>query len=583
MATLKELKDKILLAVYRRYKDGTFSPTNALTFCRQNNIIFNSNQELVFAFKGLKENGYLNITFVIGPNIGFIQGITPDGVDYIEEDLLSENEHTTDALKNTDRLTKSGVTIDDVTEDDPASTADVSPKVVTNFSDDGIQTRYKATANYKNIVDRETAACFGVDTLADCFIKQMDKIASHENENFCMLGIFGLWGRGKTYFFNKIKKKLSDRNDNIKYKIVEFNAWKYQDTPAIWAYLYEKLYAQTNKWQKIRLWLNRLQSSLPSSGNIAIFLLVVLAAWLVYFLMYKYLIKAPNIQEILQEIQFPIIWVSLVFGTIYNFIKNPVPTYKYIIKHSQRKSYKSYLGIQNDLEKDLEILVTTMINKPQEEQLLLYVDDIDRCSTDKMQEVINSLRIILENPEIQKRLIVICSIDPDKLKRGYCLQKSGRNNDQNLIAEAREHIDKLFIFSIGLAPIKNHQYGEYLQQLTGLQHDPTVYTIKLNLKKNDVENNNAPHSNTKINELTDKEIYLHITSFLYKQQHKTLTPRKLRIIYYRLLFANNLIANGNGEFPASIMDEILNKSIDYKHNTDNNAIYADIINTVVPY
>lgn len=582
MATLKELKDKILLAVYHRYKNGTFSPTNALTFCRQNNITFNSIQELSLAFKGLKENGYLNITFVTGPNIGLIRGITHDGVNYIEGDLLPEREHTADALRNTDRSTKSEAPSDEVSEGDSASTVD-TPKIITNSSNDNIRPLYKATANYKNIADLETEACFGVNALADCFIKQMDKIASHGNENFCMLGIFGPWGRGKTYFFKKIKEKLSGRNDNIKYKIVEFNAWKYQDTPAIWAYLYEKLYAQTNWWQKVRLWWNRLLSSLPSLGNIAIFLLVVLTAWILYFFMYKCLIKAPNIQKILQEIQIPIIWVSLVLGAIYNFIKNPVPTYKYIIKHSQRKNYKSYLGIQNDLENDLQVLLTKMITKPQEEQLLLYVDDIDRCSTDKMLEVINSLRIILENPEIQKRLIVICSIDPDKLISGYCLQKAGRTNDQNLIEEAREHIDKLFIFGIGLAPIKNHQYGEYLQKLTGLQHDPTVYTIKLNLKKNDVKNNNDSHPNTKINELTDEEIYLHITSFLDKQQYKTLTPRKLRILYYRLLFANNLIANGNGEVPASIMDEILMKSIDCKHNTDNSAIYADIINTVVPY
>lgn len=582
MATLKELKDKILLAVYHHYKNGTFSPTNALTFCRQNNIIFNSNQELTFALKGLKENGYLNIIFVAGPNIGHIQGITHDGVDYIEEDLLPEREHTADALRNTDRSTKSETPSNEVSEGDSASTVD-TPKIITNFSNDDIQTLYKATANYKNIADLETEACFRVNALADCFIKQMDKIASHGNENFCMLGIFGPWGRGKTYFFKKIKEKLSGRNDNIKYKIVEFNAWKYQDTPAIWAYLYEKLYVQTDWWQKVRLWWNRLLSSLPSLGNIAIFLLVVLTAWILYFFMYKCLIKAPNIQKILQEIQIPIIWVSLVLGAIYNFIKNPVPTYKYIIKHSQRKNYKSYLGIQNDLENDLQVLLTKMITKPQEEQLLLYVDDIDRCSTDKMLEVINSLRIILENPEIQKRLIVICSIDSDKLISGYCLQKAGRTNDQNLIEEAREHIDKLFIFGIGLAPIKNHQYGEYLQKLTGLQHDPTVYTIKLNLKKNDVKNNNDSHPNIKINELTDEEIYLHITSFLDKQQDKVLTPRKLRIMYYRLLFANNLIANGNGEVAASIMDEILMKSIDCKHNTDNSAIYADIINTVVPY
>ncbi|MFZ6727927.1 P-loop NTPase fold protein [Alistipes dispar] len=577
MATLKEQKEQILIAIYNLYKSGGSVSIMAKALCEANNIVYNSRSELETALRSLVNSNYIKVAFVTGSNVGLISDITPEGVEYVEDYLLSEDGHIVDALKNADRLTKSGAT------DDSASTVDVTPKIITNFSDDDIQTLYKATANYKNIADLETEACFGVNALVDCFIKQMDKIASHGNENFCMLGIFGPWGRGKTYFFKKIKEKLSGRNDNSKYKIVEFNAWKYQDTPAIWAYLYEKLYAQTDWWQKVRLWWNRLLSSLPSLGNIAIFLLVVLTAWILYFFMYKCLIKAPNIQKILQEIQIPIIWISLVLGTIYNFIKNPVPTYKYIIKHSQRKNYKSYLGIQNDLENDLEVLLTKMITKPQEEQLLLYVDDIDRCSTDKMLEVINSLRIILENPEIQKRLIVICSIDPDKLISGYCLQKAGRTNDQNLIEEAREHIDKLFIFGIGLAPIKNHQYGEYLQKLTGLQHDPTVYTIKLNLKKNDVKNNNDSHPNTKINELTDEEIYLHITSFLDKQQDKTLTPRKLRIMYYRLLFANNLIANGNGEVPASIMDEILMKSIDCKHNTDNSAIYADIINTVVPY
>lgn len=562
MATSNELKDQIITAIYKLYKCGKSVSIMAKALCEKNNIAYNSTIQLVIALRSLVSSNYIKVKFNNSSNVGLITDITPEGVEYVEEYLgLPTNEPSTG-------------------EPTPSDDGESTPHL-----NDDVQTLYKAAENYKDIDDLKTEACFGVDALADCFIKQMDKIASHENENFCMLGIFGPWGRGKTYFFNKIKKKLSDRNDNIKYKIVEFNAWKYQDTPAIWAYLYEKLYAQTNKRKKIRLWLNRLQSSLPSSGNIAIFLLVVLAAWLVYFLMYKYLVKAPNIQEILQEIQFPIIWVSLVFGTIYNFIKNPVPTYKYIIKHSQRKSYKSYLGIQNDLEKDLEILVTTMINKTQEEQLLLYVDDIDRCSTDKMQEVINSLRIILENPEIQKRLIVICSIDPDKLKRGYCLQKSGRNNDQNLIAEAREHIDKLFIFGVGLAPLDISQYQEYLQTIAG---------IKNTASKND--DNTSPYSEEKQNEsfsvtygtgeisiLTEAKICHYMNSFIQRYKKLEFTPRKLRIMYYRLLFANNLIAKGNGRMPVSVMDKILTKSIYPDTKIDNTTAYADIVNTVVPY
>lgn len=586
MAKLKELKDQILLAVYHHFKDGTFSAVHAQVFCNQNDIVFDSTQELALAVKGLHEHGYLNITFFIGSSIGWIQGITPAGVGYVEEHLLSDDERLADALKDTDKQIKSGAVIDDGTEVNSSSTTDISQSDADTPSDEEAQRLYKTITNFRNIVDLNTSPCFGVNALADCFIKQMDKIASHDNENFRMLGIFAPWGRGKTYFFNKIKEKLSSRGDNIKYKIVEFNAWKYQDTPAIWAYLYEGLYEQTCWYQKVRLWWNRLQSSLPSFGNIAIFLLVVLAAWLLYYFMYKCLVKEPNIRAILQEIQFPIIWVSLAFGVIYNFIKNPVPTYKYIIKHSRRKSYRSYLGIQNDLEKDLEVLLTKMITKPQEEQLLLYVDDIDRCSTDKMLEVINSLRIILENTEIQKRLIVICSIDPEKLINGYCIQKAkGINKTDFIIEEAREHIDKLFIFGIGLAPLDISQCQEYLQTIAEVQ-------------KTQSESNRAtpPYSEGKQNksfvvtngtedvpELTETEICDFMNSFILNHENIEFTPRKLRIMYYRLLFANNLIAIGGGNMPASIMDEILTKSIYPNTKIDNTIAYADIVNTVVPY
>lgn len=54
-------------------------------------------------------------------------------------------------------------------------------------------------------------------------------------------------------------------------------------------------------------------------------------------------------------------------------------------------------------------------------------------------------------------------------------------------------------------------------------------------------------------------------------------------MYYRLLFANNLIAKGNGRMPVSVMDKILTKSIYPDTKIDNTTAYADIVNTVVPY
>ncbi len=56
-----------------------------------------------------------------------------------------------------------------------------------------------------------------------------------------ILGIFGKWGRGKTYLFKEIKKYIkTDMNvDNIYF--CDFQPWKYQETESAWAYLYERI------------------------------------------------------------------------------------------------------------------------------------------------------------------------------------------------------------------------------------------------------------------------------------------------------------------------------------------------------
>ena len=586
MATLKERQDQILKAIYNIYKRKESFPITAKALCKNNNIAYDSTIHLLLALRGLVTSNYINVLFVTGSNVGHITGITPAGVGYVEEHLLSDDERLADALKDTDRQINSGAVIDDGTEGNSSSTTDASQSDADTLSDEETQRLYKTITNFRNIVDLNTSPCFGVNALADCFIKQMDKIASHDNENFCMLGIFAPWGRGKTYFFNKVKEKLSSRGDNIKYQIVEFNAWKYQDTPAIWAYLYENRYDKMGRCKKSLLFIIQLiQHLLSLLVNILIFLFVISLVWILIVVICKFFLEDIDINYIFQKIKLPAILGAVLIGTIYNFIKNPIPTYKYIIKYSKRKSYKSYLGIQNDLEKDLEVLLKTMIWCTKKKQLLLYVDDIDRCSTDKMLEVINSLRIILENRKIQKRLIVICSIDPKKLINGYCIQKAKGINKTDFIEEAREHIDKLFIFGIGLAPLDISQCQEYLQTIAEVQ-------------KTQSESNRAtpPYSERKQNksfvvtngtedvpELTETEICDFMNSFILNHENVEFTPRKLRIMYYRLLFANNLIAIGGGNMPASIMNEILTKSIYPNTKIDNTIAYADIVNTVVPY
>ena len=78
------------------------------------------------------------------------------------------------------------------------------------------------------------------------------------------------------------------------------------------------------------------------------------------------------------------------------------------------------MGVQAEIEKELASLLKSWIykNKTQYKKVILYVDDIDRCSETKMIAILDSLRTVLENEDIRKRLIVICSVEVEKLKLG---------------------------------------------------------------------------------------------------------------------------------------------------------------------
>ena len=126
---------------------------------------------------------------------------------------------------------------------------------------------------------------------------------------------------------------------------------------------------------------------------IAIYVIV----WVGYWYISEHLDISERIKLIMQDLRMPLAWLTALSGVFYSIIKNPISIHETIEKHFKRKSYRGMLGIQNDLEQDLELLIKSVANKPEGEQIILFVDDIDRCETTKILNVVNSLRLILEN------------------------------------------------------------------------------------------------------------------------------------------------------------------------------------------
>lgn len=581
--TIKELKRNILLSLYHRYKDDKSTNIGLKDLCAQENLIFDSPKQVADAAKGLKEEGYIKLTMYIGGD-GMITGLTPSGIEYVEESLLTKEDLVSDGLADTAKMVQSGVKIDvDLPDTERDEGNNQSPK-----SSKKSVTLFKTRENFKDIVDANVTPCFGIKAVTDCFSKQLDKIATSKTESTRMLGIFGPWGRGKTYFFKQLKADLEDKQRHtLKYKIVEFNAWKYQDTPALWAYLYETIYKSASYKGKI---LNYLSQTILTK-DVAIYVLILVIGWLIGWFVSEH--SNNVIREFLLSIKIPAFAIYLFSGIAYMLIEKPASVRHIVKRYTSRKSYKNYLGIQNELEENLQKLLQSMVLCPSKSRVILYIDDIDRCSSRKMNSLIESLRTVLENPIIQERLILICSVDEKKLLQSYVqeLTANGFNKDEALRL-SREQLDKIFLFGIKLASLDSVQLQDFLKTLIEDSNSGNEITKTRNKQKEELPFSTsrqkgvfvATNASDDIPELNDERIEILFHEFL--DNHKDLraiTPRKIRIMYYQVLFALSLSSKGNGAFTDQLVEVMLNKSMGLEYNEDIDSAMSDIIEMSVPY
>ena len=96
----KELKQTILKSLYARYKDKGHVSIGIKELATNDNIIFDSLSQLTDAVKSLKEQGFLNAFFYIGGD-GHISQLSPAGIDFVEENLLTTEDQVLDGLKDT--------------------------------------------------------------------------------------------------------------------------------------------------------------------------------------------------------------------------------------------------------------------------------------------------------------------------------------------------------------------------------------------------------------------------------------------------------------------------------------------------
>lgn len=434
-----------------------------------------------------------------------------------------------------------------------------------------------------------------VTTQARIFVNLIDSIP--DNEKGLLFGIFGKWGRGKTFFWKQVTQLFDDRvrtsksekteHAPVKYSYVEFSAWKYQDTPASWAYLFEscvrRFYQRQRRvwYTEVRFkasWLNKVELNIKKFGW---FKTIISFASVLFGIIWCFLISLDQKVNIAQEV---ISYVGV--ATIIGFV-----TYYWFYSASARGIFKQYfsdagfshlLGIQSEIQEEFKRLFELWVpeNKIGKQRLVIFVDDLDRCSEDRIIQVIDSLKVMMDDEFFSRRAIIVAAVDESVLQRAIKLKYHSmvmsdvsiedRQRRIELERTCREYMDKLFLNGFKLGNLSSEERNQVLLGLTnGRVHysqnkkrvsgDGVARTVTVDEKNNGAtsapigpkmlkltnvsanEDNQIPYATTGVNAHDEFEVSEFEFNNLSTTIEKSLdaTPRSIRIFYYRYLMARD--------------------------------------------
>ena len=324
-----------------------------------------------------------------------------------------------------------------------------------------------------------------------------------------MIGIFGKWGRGKTFFINEIWNVLKTDDVGTKYHKLEYHAWKYQEAPASWAYLYEIFRNEFLGKINLKNWFSYscrlLKLNIARLGYLPILLF---SATIVIPIISSIALFEKD--QLVALIAVPT-WLAI-FGIVLGNYRKEYSTkaLELIKKYSSKHSFKDKIGIQADIQDELVKLLKVWIpeKKVGKVKILLIVEDIDRCSEEKVIQNIDALRVMLDEDEICKRLVIVTAIDERILKNAVRIkytpllktlsgsvenehspnENKRSSDDFDLNVLIPEYLDKIFISAIKLGELNTDQREEYLKELLEKELDSSI--LKELKKKEEIETQN---------------------------------------------------------------------------------------------
>lgn len=294
------------------------------------------------------------------------------------------------------------------------------------------------------------------------------------------LGIFGDWGSGKTSLMLQLKDKVtSGKEGRPTHRAVWFNAWKYNQEQALWRAL---LLALLDDLERL---IPRDRPPDAADGAEPEQLLSTLrqalyrdAAWTE-----KGAVR-PDWGQALTAgagLAFGLVLRSVGLGAVQeealkafgkgesvSQLSQLVQAFKREDLVHEQTQLRSLEQFQANFARLVEVLVRR--EGAEDRKLVLFVDDLDRCTPDKAVQILEALKLFLDVPGC----ITVLALSGKEIENAILLHYQGKVNP-------KEYLEKIIQVPFILPPIEDKVMAEYVKTLAPMLPETCAEVFALGL------------------------------------------------------------------------------------------------------
>jgi len=283
------------------------------------------------------------------------------------------------------------------------------------------------------------------------------------------IGIYGSWGSGKSSLMKLLNLEIKRRKPSV--NSIEINVWALSNQEEVWHAFLQALFNEVSKklkwYQKIN-WGKFIRQLAENVYKILVVIVPVIVAgflgaggesWNWDFVIRTLLLENTTLVGGGSALIGYGVGLYLVLKPAIVEARNAV---NFDVKNTLRyKSYEAQITELMQLQNRFKELVKTLVR--QDGRLVVFIDDLDRCTPDKIPEVIEAIKLFTTT----EHCVYVLGLDYYMVRQGIAKRyKFGDNNDAEDGEEAAaNYLEKIVQIPFHLPPIEAGYVEDFIAKI----------------------------------------------------------------------------------------------------------------------